>query len=112
MHRYLTGEYAKVDSFTGRHKKEVCLDGQSHLLLIRNETGPPDVQVLSHNIYNTKGNSVAFTGFICVLEIPGIFFWHFFRTTGDDKSTDKLGGSFFGREKIKNKRHSGNVELT
>ena len=51
LHRYLTGEYAKVDSFTGRHKKEVCLDGQSRLLLIRNETGPPDVQVLlSHNI--------------------------------------------------------------
>ncbi|XP_078377192.1 arf-GAP with GTPase, ANK repeat and PH domain-containing protein 1-like isoform X2 [Oculina patagonica] len=44
LHRYLTGEYAKVDSFTGRHKKEVCLDGQSRLLLIRNETGPPDVQ--------------------------------------------------------------------
>lgn len=46
LHRYLTGEYAKVDSFTGRHKKEVCYEGQSHLLLIRNETGPPDVQVL------------------------------------------------------------------
>ena len=45
MHRYLTGQYAKVDSFTGRHKKEVCYDGQSHLLLIRNETGPPDLQV-------------------------------------------------------------------
>lgn len=44
LHRYLTGEYAKVDSFTGRHKKEVCYEGQSHLLLIRNETGPPDVQ--------------------------------------------------------------------
>ncbi|XP_029192414.2 arf-GAP with GTPase, ANK repeat and PH domain-containing protein 1-like isoform X2 [Acropora millepora] len=44
VHRYLTGEYAKVDSFTGRHKKEICFDGQSHLLLIRNETGPPDLQ--------------------------------------------------------------------
>ena len=47
MHRYLTGQYAKVDSFTGRHKKEVCYDGQSHLLLIRNETGPPDLQVFN-----------------------------------------------------------------
>ena len=47
MHRYLTGQYAKVDSFTGRHKKEVCFDGQSHLLLIRNETGPPDLQVFN-----------------------------------------------------------------
>lgn len=45
VHRYLTGEYAKVDSFTGRHKKEISFDGQSHLLLIRNETGPPDLQV-------------------------------------------------------------------
>lgn len=48
MHRYLTGQYAKVDSFTGRHKKEVCYDGQSHLLLIRNETGPPDLQVFQY----------------------------------------------------------------
>ena len=56
LHRYLTGEYAKVDSFTGRHKKEVCLDGQSRLLLIRNETGPPDVQVLIRNII--QGNEV------------------------------------------------------
>ena len=47
MHRYLTGQYAKVDSFTGRHKKEVCYEGQSHLLLIRNETGPPDLQVFN-----------------------------------------------------------------
>ena len=36
-----------MDSFTGRHKKEVCYDGQSHLLLIRNETGPPDLQVFN-----------------------------------------------------------------
>ena len=50
LHRYLTGEYAKVDSFTGRHKKEVCLDGESRLLLIRNETGPPGVQVLCLSI--------------------------------------------------------------
>ena len=35
-----------MDSFTGRHKKEICYDGQSRLLLIRNETGPPDLQVL------------------------------------------------------------------
>ena len=45
LHRYLTGSYAKVESYTGRHKKEVIADGQSHLLLIRNETGPPDLQV-------------------------------------------------------------------
>lgn len=30
----------------GRYKKEVLVDGQSHLLLIREEAGPPDAQVL------------------------------------------------------------------
>ncbi|XP_015778097.1 PREDICTED: arf-GAP with GTPase, ANK repeat and PH domain-containing protein 3-like [Acropora digitifera] len=50
VHRYLTGEYAKVDSFTGRHKKEISFDGQSHLLLIRNETGPPDLQTVDSNL--------------------------------------------------------------
>lgn len=29
----------------GRFKKEVLVDGQSHLLLIREEAGPPDAQV-------------------------------------------------------------------
>lgn len=29
----------------GRYKKEVLVDGQSHLLLIREEAGPPDAQV-------------------------------------------------------------------
>uniref|UniRef100_A0A4W3H4X6 Uncharacterized protein n=1 Tax=Callorhinchus milii TaxID=7868 RepID=A0A4W3H4X6_CALMI len=28
----------------GRYKKEVNVDGQSHLLLIRDEGGPPDAQ--------------------------------------------------------------------
>ena len=46
LHRYLTGDFAKVETFTGRHKKEVVYEGQSHLLLIRNETGPPDLQVV------------------------------------------------------------------
>ncbi len=29
----------------GRFKKEVVLDGQSYLLLIRDEGGPPEMQV-------------------------------------------------------------------
>lgn len=29
----------------GRHKKEVLVEGQSQLLLIREECGPPDAQV-------------------------------------------------------------------
>ena len=29
----------------GRFKKEVVVDGQSHLLLIRDEGGPPEEQV-------------------------------------------------------------------
>ncbi|XP_032240266.2 arf-GAP with GTPase, ANK repeat and PH domain-containing protein 3 isoform X2 [Nematostella vectensis] len=44
VHRYLTGSCAKMESFTGRHKKEVIYEGQSHLLLVRDETGPPDLQ--------------------------------------------------------------------
>lgn len=30
----------------GRFKKEILLDGQSHLLLIRDEGGPPELQVI------------------------------------------------------------------
>lgn len=48
VNKYITGTYQaleKVDS--GRHKKEVLVDGQSHLLLIREEAGPPDAQFSS-----------------------------------------------------------------
>lgn len=48
VNKYITGTYQaleKVDS--GRHKKEVLVDGQSHLLLIREEPGPPDAQFSS-----------------------------------------------------------------
>lgn len=36
----------------GRFKKEIVVDGQSYLLLIRDEGGPPELQVstpMSHN---------------------------------------------------------------
>lgn len=46
VHRYLTGSYLEDESPEGgRFKKEVLLDGQSHLLLIRDEGESPNIQV-------------------------------------------------------------------
>ena len=60
-----------MDSFTGRHKKEVCYDGQSHLLLIRNETGPPDLQVFNILVMimgiKVKTNFSTFRALRCIL---------------------------------------------
>ncbi|XP_054162704.1 centaurin-gamma-1A-like [Oppia nitens] len=45
VHRYLTGSYLQDESPEGgRFKKEVIIDGHSHLLLIRDEGGPPEMQ--------------------------------------------------------------------
>ncbi|XP_043537705.1 arf-GAP with GTPase, ANK repeat and PH domain-containing protein 1-like isoform X2 [Chiloscyllium plagiosum] len=45
VHRYLTGTYVHDESPEGgRYKKEINVNGQSHLLLIRDEGGPPDAQ--------------------------------------------------------------------
>jgi Arf-GAP/GTPase/ANK repeat/PH domain-containing protein 1/3 len=45
VHRYLTGSYMQEESPEGgRFKKEVVVDGQSYLLLIRDEGGPPELQ--------------------------------------------------------------------
>ncbi|XP_022235259.1 centaurin-gamma-1A-like [Limulus polyphemus] len=45
VHRYLTGSYLPEDSHEGgRFKKEVMVDGHTHLLLIREEGGPPEFQ--------------------------------------------------------------------
>ncbi|XP_055520576.1 arf-GAP with GTPase, ANK repeat and PH domain-containing protein 1-like isoform X2 [Leucoraja erinacea] len=45
VHRYLTGTYIRDESPEGgRYKKEINVNGQSHLLLIRDEGGPPDTQ--------------------------------------------------------------------
>ena len=35
----------------GRFKKEIVVDGQSYLLLIRDEGGPPELQVGSINSF-------------------------------------------------------------
>ncbi|KAH9420754.1 Arf-GAP with GTPase, ANK repeat and PH domain-containing protein 3 [Dermatophagoides pteronyssinus] len=46
VHRYLTGSYLQDESPEGgRFKKEVIIDGQSYLLLIRDEGGPPEMQL-------------------------------------------------------------------
>uniref|UniRef100_A0A8C7FEN9 Arf-GAP with GTPase, ANK repeat and PH domain-containing protein 3 n=1 Tax=Oncorhynchus kisutch TaxID=8019 RepID=A0A8C7FEN9_ONCKI len=45
VHRYLTGTYVQEESPEGgRFKKEMVVDGQSYLLLIRDEGGPPELQ--------------------------------------------------------------------
>uniref|UniRef100_A0A8C8LW52 Small monomeric GTPase n=1 Tax=Oncorhynchus tshawytscha TaxID=74940 RepID=A0A8C8LW52_ONCTS len=49
VHRYLTGTYVQEESpegkrQSGRFKKEMVVDGQSYLLLIRDEGGPPELQ--------------------------------------------------------------------
>jgi Arf-GAP/GTPase/ANK repeat/PH domain-containing protein 1/3 len=47
VHRYLTGSYLQEESPEGgRFKKEALVEGQSFLLLIRDEGGPPELQVI------------------------------------------------------------------
>ena len=46
VHRYLTGSYMQEESPEGgRFKKEILVDSQSYLLLIRDEGGTPELQV-------------------------------------------------------------------
>jgi Arf-GAP/GTPase/ANK repeat/PH domain-containing protein 1/3 len=50
VHRYLTGSYMQEESPEGgRFKKEVQIDNQSYLLLIRDEGGSPELQVIYVN---------------------------------------------------------------
>ncbi|XP_048166048.1 arf-GAP with GTPase, ANK repeat and PH domain-containing protein 1 isoform X6 [Corvus hawaiiensis] len=63
VHRYLTGTYVQEESpedmdAGGRFKKEIVVDGQSYLLLIRDEGGPPEAQEWSH-LGKNKGNEFA-----------------------------------------------------
>nr|XP_029505352.1 arf-GAP with GTPase, ANK repeat and PH domain-containing protein 2-like [Oncorhynchus nerka] len=45
INRYITGSYLPLEKIEGgRYKKEVLVDGQSHLLLIREEAVTPDAQ--------------------------------------------------------------------
>lgn len=46
VHRFMTGAFLQEESPEGgRFKKEVLIDGHSHLLLIRDEGVPPELQV-------------------------------------------------------------------
>uniref|UniRef100_A0A1A8FJ24 ArfGAP with GTPase domain, ankyrin repeat and PH domain 2 n=1 Tax=Nothobranchius korthausae TaxID=1143690 RepID=A0A1A8FJ24_9TELE len=48
VNKYITGSYVAADKRDGgRYKKDVLVDGQSHLLLIREEPGSPDAQFCS-----------------------------------------------------------------
>jgi GTPase SAR1 family protein len=48
VHRFLTGTYMHEESPEGgRFKKEILIDNQSYLLLIRDEANAPDTQVNS-----------------------------------------------------------------
>ncbi|XP_071333540.1 arf-GAP with GTPase, ANK repeat and PH domain-containing protein 2 isoform X5 [Trachinotus anak] len=48
VNKYITGSYVALEKPDGgRYKKEVLVDGQSHLLLIREEAGSPDAQFCS-----------------------------------------------------------------
>ncbi|KAG7278480.1 hypothetical protein CRUP_038775 [Coryphaenoides rupestris] len=45
VNKYITGSYVALEKPDGgRYKKEALVDGLSHLLLIREEPGPPDAQ--------------------------------------------------------------------
>jgi Arf-GAP/GTPase/ANK repeat/PH domain-containing protein 1/3 len=52
VHRFLTGTYMQEESPEGgRFKKEINIDNQSYLLLIRDEANAPDTQV---KIYTSR----------------------------------------------------------
>ena len=60
VHRYLTGSYMQEESPEGgRFKKEVVVDGHSYLLLIRDEGGPPELQVTLNDLYSVQ-NTIRF----------------------------------------------------
>ena len=60
VHRYLTGSYMQEESPEGgRFKKEVVVDGHSYLLLIRDEGGPPELQVILNDLYIVQ-NTIRF----------------------------------------------------
>ena len=47
----------------GRFKKEVVVDGQSFLLLIRDEGGPPEIQVCTYKAVGNKWKNSAILNF-------------------------------------------------
>ena len=59
----------------GRFKKEVVVDGQSFLLLIRDEGGPPELQVTPHHsgLKSKKQKCVIFQTFLTFPRLVLIF---------------------------------------
>ena len=55
VHRYLAGYCPKDEVLSGRHKKCLTIDGKKCLLLVRDETGPPDSQVCLLQQITKKG---------------------------------------------------------
>lgn len=61
VHRYLTGSYMQEESPEGgRFKKEIFIDNQSHLLLIRDEGGLPEMQVSLRSPHCFESNSIVY----------------------------------------------------
>lgn len=55
VHRFLTGTYMQEESPEGgRFKKEINIDNQSYLLLIRDEANAPDTQVNEHFVLDNR----------------------------------------------------------
>lgn len=65
VHRYLTGSYLQDESPEGgRFKKEALVDGQSYLLLIRDEGGAPELQVRNQKIIFFMENQMSIGQFL------------------------------------------------
>ncbi|XP_009070873.1 PREDICTED: arf-GAP with GTPase, ANK repeat and PH domain-containing protein 3-like, partial [Acanthisitta chloris] len=61
VHRYLTGTYVQEESPEGgRFKKEIVVDGQSYLLLIRDEGGHPELQEGDLSLFAAWVDAVVF----------------------------------------------------
>lgn len=59
VHRYLTGSYMQEESPEGgRFKKEIFIDNQSYLLLIRDEGGLPEMQVRVWLLFADKKHKI------------------------------------------------------
>ncbi|XP_068612366.1 arf-GAP with GTPase, ANK repeat and PH domain-containing protein 1 [Brachionichthys hirsutus] len=84
VHRYLTGTYVQEESPEGgRFKKEIMVDGQSHLLLIRDEGGPPEAQ------FSLWADAVIFV-FSLEDEISFQTVYHYFSRLAGCRSTGDL----------------------
>lgn len=78
VHRYLTGSYMQEESPEGgRFKKEIQIDNQSFLLLIRDEGGSPELQVRIYNDDNINQQytsmTLCYNSFLTIISIIYFF---------------------------------------